>query len=162
MVKPENISFFAGEASNDTVQLKRLVNDSVNDLSLAIDTNRQSVWQGKETKDVGIFMKFTDESGVNVTAPISPLCKLSLGNRSKLSFVGDLSISVNKLALACLYEEFLKRETKKSELQVVCVYGKVQAVMTNVYSPIAHDKFFEIFSFFILQLSNKCDNIFTM
>ena len=143
-VKPENISFYAGKVSNDTVHLSRLENNAVNTFDLAIDTNKQDVWQGNEAKDVGIFMRFTDENGANVTAPISPLCKLSLGNRSKLSFVGDLSIPVNKLALACLYEEFLKRETKKNELQVVCVYGKVQAVMTNVYSPIAHDKFFEM------------------
>ena len=74
---------------------------------------------------------------------MSQMCKLSLGNRAKFTFNGDWKIPISKIALAKLYEEMLHRETKKETVQIISVYGKVQAIMTNVYSPIGHDEFFE-------------------
>ena len=128
------------------MHLRHIVGNSVKTIPMGISPENEVVWKSKEVEDVGLFMEFVDENGTGevIIAPVSPLCKLSLGNRSKLSFTGDLTVPVNKLALAALYEDFLKRETTKEELQVICVYGKIQAVMTNVYSPIGHDEFFKM------------------
>lgn len=145
-IKPDSVKFYAGELKDDSMQLRHIVGNSVKTIPMGISPDREIVWKSKEVEEVGLFMEFIVENGngETVIAPVSPLCKLSLGNRSKLSFTGDLTIPVNKLALAALYEDFLKRETTKEELQVICVYGKIQAVMTNVYSPIGHDEFFKM------------------
>jgi len=144
--KPDLVSIYAGEVEGDAMHLRRLEGKTVMDMPLGVDVVDENLWRSKEVEEVGLFMRFTtlDGDGKTIVAPLSPLCKLSLGNRSKLSFSGDFTIPVNKISLATLYEEFLKRETKKEELQVICVYGKIQAVMTNVYSPIGHDQFFKM------------------
>ena len=145
-VKPDSVKFYAGEVKDDSMRLHHIIGNSVNMMPIGIGPENEALWKSKEVEEVGLFMEFVNESGNGETiiAPVSPLCKLSLGNRSKLSFTGDLTVPVNKLALASLYEDFLKRETTKEELQVICVYGKIQAVMTNVYSPIGHDEFFKM------------------
>ncbi len=145
-IKPDSVKFYAGELKDNAMHLRRIVGNSVKNMPMSIGTENETVWKSKEVEEVGLFMEFVveDGSGRTIIAPVSPLCKLSLGNRSKLSFTGDLTVPVNKLALASLYEDFLKRETTKEELQVICVYGKIQAVMTNVYSPIGHDEFFKM------------------
>ena len=145
-IKPDSVKFYAGEVKDDSMQLRHIVGNSVKTIPMGISPENEVVWKSKEVEEVGLFMEFVDENGTGevIIAPVSPLCKLSLGNRSKLSFTGDLTVPVNKLALATLYEDFLKRETTKEELQVICVYGKIQAVMTNVYSPIGHDEFFKM------------------
>ena len=145
-IKPDSVKFYAGEVKDNAMHLRHIVGNSVKTIPMGISSENEIVWKSKEVEDVGLFIEFVDENGTGevIIAPVSPLCKLSLGNRSKLSFTGDLTVPVNKLALAALYEDFLKRETTKEELQVICVYGKIQAVMTNVYSPIGHDEFFKM------------------
>lgn len=145
-VTPESVKIYAGTVEGDSACLSRMNGNQVENKAIRIEAAEKALWTSSEVINVGLFMEFPidEQSSQSITAPISPLCKLSLGNRSKVSFTGDLTIPINKLALACMYEEFLKRETKKENLQIICIYGKVQAVMTNVYSPIGHDEFFEM------------------
>lgn len=63
------------------------------------------------------------------------------GLLNKLFCNGDFAMPISKIALAKVYEDMIRRETKKQTVQIISVYGKVQAVMTSVYSPIGHDSF---------------------
>ena len=78
-----------------------------------------------------------------VCLPVSQNCKLSLGNRSSLTFNGDFNTTINKVALARMYEDLIPRETKKGKIQIITVYGKAQAMMTNVYSSVSHESYFD-------------------
>lgn len=141
--KPEELCFLAGQAVNDTLLLKRLDGEQILTSSYPIDSEHEALWKNAETQNIGLFIEFPDKTGQRTVAPLSQLSKLSLGNRAKLTFNGDLGSPVNKLALASLYEDLIKLEKKKQAVQIITVYGKVQAVMTEVYSPIGHDEFFE-------------------
>lgn len=144
-VKPDSVEFYSAQADGDKMVFKRLVGEKTVSREIQIEPCNESVWKSPETQSVGLFISFiTDDDGKQHYLPISPHCKLSLSNRSKLTFTGELTIPVNKLALARMYEDLIKKEIKKEQLQIISVYGKAHAVLSNVYSPIGHDEFFEL------------------
>ena len=141
-MKPEDISFYAVRSDGKNIDLTRLDGETVIGTAVSVKTGEEALWGSPEVNAIGLAAKFM-ANGNEVIAPLSQMCKLSLGNRAKFTFNGDWSVSVSKIALAKLYEEMLRRETKKETVQIISVYGKVQAIMTNVYSPIGHNEFFE-------------------
>ncbi len=141
-MKPEDISFYAVQSDGQNIGLTRLDGETVNGTSVSVNVGEEALWGSPEVNAIGLAAKFM-VNGSEVIAPMSQMCKLSLGNRAKFTFNGDWKAPISKIALAKLYEEMLHRETKKETVQIISVYGKVQAIMTNVYSPIGHDEFFE-------------------
>ena len=142
-LKPESVSFFYGVADGDTLNLSWLEGMKIMTTHSPITPNNEKVWKSEEAQKIGLFISFKDGNGQEILAPLSQHCKLSLGNRSKMTFSGDWDSSVNKLALAKVYEDLFRKGSKKETVQIISVYGKVQAIMTSVYSPIGHDEFFE-------------------
>ena len=142
-VKPENLCFSAGEISGDELILKTLYDDTVSDERIIIKPENENILKNEETRKIGLFIKFSDENGLNVISPLSCMSKLSIGNRANMRFNGDYEIPINKIALAKVYEDLIRKEVKKDTLQIITVYGKTQAVMTGVYSPIKHCDFFQ-------------------
>lgn len=142
-VQPEKVSFFSGTLDGDSMLLQRIEQDTVKTKRLEMTDDLKVIWGSPDTVNIGLFISFPTEAGPDMIMPVSQNCKLSLGNRARLTFAGDLDIPINKIALARMYEDLIKREKKKEEIQIISIYGKAQAVMTNVYSPIGHDEFFE-------------------
>lgn len=142
-LKPDEMELWYGQVVDDSLELSKLDNDTIAKKTVPIPTEYESLWKCEETKEIGLFIGFPDQNGQQMIAPLSRMSKLSLGNRSKLTFNGDLTLPINKIALAKVYEDMTRRETKKQTIQIISVYGKVQAVMTEVYSPIGHDEYFE-------------------
>ena len=141
--KPDEITFFAGRLDGGDMLMERISGNNIESFSHPIPANEAALWTSSETQAIGLFMRFPDNTGGEIIAPLSQMCKLSLGNRAKLTFSGDWSMPINKIALARVYEDMLQRETSKESVQIITVYGKAQAIMTKVYSPIGHDEFFE-------------------
>ena len=142
-LKPEDVSFFYGVADGDTLNLSWLDGMKIKTTHSPITPAVENVWKSDEAQRIGLFISFKDGNGQEILAPLSQLSKLSLGNRSKLTFSGEWDSSVSKLALAKVYEDLFRKGSKKETVQIISVYGKVQAIMTSVYSPIGHDEFFE-------------------
>lgn len=142
-LKPDEMKLYQGHVSGNKLILHRLEKENVDEKMVSISPENELLWKSTDVDRIGLFIEFPDENGVAILAPLSQMSKLSLGNRAKLTFNGDLGISINKIALAKVYEDMIKRETKKESVQIISVYGKVQAVMTAVYSPIGHDEYFE-------------------
>lgn len=142
-VKPDELKLYNGQVSGSKLILRRIEDEKVDEKTVPISPENELLWKSADVDRIGLFIEFPDENGVSMLAPLSQMSKLSLGNRAKLTFNGDLGIPINKIALAKVYEDMVKRETKKENVQIISVYGKVQAVMTEVYSPIGHDEYFE-------------------
>lgn len=142
-VDPGGIHFLYGSLDGEAMRFQHLENDAVICETADMDEDTKGMWSSPEVQEIGLFIRFQDGNGCAKTFPLSQNCKLSLNNRTGLTFNGELNIPINKIALARLYEDFISREAKKEQIQVISVYGKVQAIMTNVYSPIEHDQFFE-------------------
>ena len=142
-MKPEDLSFFAAQSDGQNIHLTWLEGEEIKSVDMPVNQGEEKLWSSDETNNIGLAVRYTDESGNAVVSPLSQLCKLSLGNRAKFTFNGDWSVPISKIALAKLYEEMLRREAKKETVQLINVYGKVQAIMSGVYSPIGHDEFFE-------------------
>lgn len=141
-MKPDEIWFYAVQSDGSEIHLSRLDGETVAGTTIPVKAGEESLWGSPEVNSIGLAAKFMS-NGSEVIAPLSQMCKLSLGNRAKFTFNGDWSIPISKIALAKLYEEMMQRETKKETVQIISVFGKVQAIMTSVYSPIGHDEFFE-------------------
>lgn len=73
--------------------------------------------------------------------PLSSIAKVSLHNRTGVSFTGDYRRKFSKLALAKLYEDFIGLEDSKAATAIVA-YGKVQALMSSRYAPISQEDVF--------------------
>ncbi len=142
-LKPDEIDFFEGHIEGNDMLLERIVGNQVEVFPYPITPENDALWRSSDVQSIGLFIRFPDENGTPLIAPLSQMSKLSIGNRSKLTFSGDWTAPVNKIALARMYEDMLRREAKKEAVQVITVYGKVHAIMTQVYSPIGHDEFFE-------------------
>ena len=141
--KPDEITFFAGKLEGNDILLERINGNTIESFQYPIPANETALLTSSETQAIGLFMRFPDNAGGVIVVPLSQMCKLSLGNRAKLTFTGDWTMPINKIALARVYEDMLQRETSKESVQIITVYGKAQAIMTKVYSPIGHDEFFE-------------------
>lgn len=142
-LKPEEMEFWGGKVVGDVLEISRLDNEAIITKQIPIPPEHDKLWRCNETQEIGMFVEFPDNTGNRIVAPLSRMSKLSLGNRAKLTFNGDFAMPISKIALAKVYEDMIRRETKKQTVQIISVYGKVQAVMTAVYSPIGHDEFFE-------------------
>lgn len=142
-MKPEEIRFYASSSDGNNLVLRRMEGEQILTSSYPIEAENEKLWKHDETQKIGLFVGFPDQSGKQQFAPLSRLCKLSLANRTKLTFNADFTSPINKIALASLYEDLICQEKKKQNIQIITVYGKAQAVMTEVYSPIGHDEFFD-------------------
>lgn len=142
-MKPDEVEFYAAQSDGQKISLHWLDGDKVKSSEEKVPDGMEKLWDSAETNSIGLAARFPDGNGDCILAPLSQLCKLSLGNRAKFTFNGDWSTPINKIALAKLYEEMIRREAKKETVQLISVYGKVQAIMSGVYSPIGHDEFFE-------------------
>lgn len=104
-----------------------------------------------ETKDIwvdtikfgsGMCIEVIDSNTGKVRFfPVSSIAKLSLHNRTGISFVGDYRQNISKLALARLYEDFTKIRCSKTATAIV-IYGKLQAMMSARYAPISQEEVF--------------------
>lgn len=141
--KPDEITFFAGHPEGENMIMERINGSNIETFPHPIPASEMPLWMSGEAVSIGLFMRFPDGAGGEKIVPLSQMCKLSLGNRAKITFTGDWSMPINKIALARVYEDMLQRETSKESVQIITVYGKAQAIMTKVYSPIGHDEFFE-------------------
>ncbi len=142
-LKPDEMVLYGGQIVGDVLELSRLDNGTVTKKQVPIPPEHDTLWRSNESQEIGMYVEFPDGAGGTLVAPLSRMSKLSLGNRAKLTFNGDFAIPIDKVALAKVYEDMVRRETKKQTVQIISVYGKVQAVMTAVYSPIGHDEFFQ-------------------
>lgn len=142
-MEPEELRFYAGNSEGDNLVLRRMEGDQILTSSYPIAPENEQLLKHDETNKIGLFVGFPDTAGQRIFAPVSQLCKLSLANRTKLNFNCDYTSPINKIALASLYEDLISQEKKKQKIQVITVYGKAQAVMTEVYSPIGHDEYFD-------------------
>lgn len=142
-LKPDEITFFSGHIEGNDMILERIVDNKVESFPYPISPENEKVWKSSDIQSIGLFVRFPDGSGNTIVVPLSQMSKLSIGNRAKLTFSGEWSAPINKIALARMYEDMLQKEVKKEAVQIITVYGKVHAVMTQVYSPIGHDEFFD-------------------
>lgn len=142
-VSAKEILFYAGTMDGFELVLSRLEGESITKRRLSLTDNSNDALCDDECLRIGLYAQIFDEAGEAIYLPISQNCKLSLGNRSSLTFNGDLSIPVNKLALARMYEDLIPLESKKGRIQIISVYGRAQAMMTNVYSSVSHESYFE-------------------
>ena len=96
--------------------------------------------------------------------PISDVAKTSLNNRTGDSFNGELSEDLNDnltnpavppLTRAKIYDTHLK--AKNSTLQLIVVYGKVQAIMSSRYTQIEQQAVFDAVENECEKQGYKCD-----
>ena len=142
-VKPDEVTFYSGHIEGNDMILERIVGSKVESCAYPIAPENENIWKSADVQSIGLIIRFPDETGKLILVPLSQMSKLSIGNRTKLTFSGDWSMPVNKIALARMYEDLMQKEIKKESVQIITVYGKVHAIMTQVYSPTGHDEFFE-------------------
>ena len=122
-VKPDEVTFFSGHIEGNDMILERIVDNQVERTSYPITPENEKVWKSQDVQSIGLFIRYPDENGIQMIVPLSQMSKLSLGNRSKLTFSGDWSLPINKIALARMYEDLMQKEIKKEAVQVITVSG---------------------------------------
>ena len=142
-VSTEDFTFYFGTMDGNDLVLTRLEGEDVLTTRMLVTDEQKDVLCDDECLRIGLYVQIPDESGDMGCLPVSQNCKLSLGNRSSLTFNGDFNTTINKVALARMYEDLIPRETKKGKIQIITVYGKAQAMMTNVYSSVSHESYFD-------------------
>lgn len=145
--KSQDIQFFEGVLADGCFILKRLLKDgSVTSFEVEVAEEDREVWVDTIRFGSKLFVRFKDEFETIHTLPLSSIAKLSLNNRSTVSFSGELSMpEITKIALARMYEDLLHVKCV-GKLTVISIYGKVQAIMSARYAPLEHDVLFQMAS----------------
>lgn len=103
----------------------------------------RNVWLDTIKFGSGLAIYFkTIEERESMCYPVSCIAKLSLHNRSGVSFVGELNQNFSKISLAKLYEDFITTKAGVASTAII-VYDKMQALMSSRYSPISQNTVFD-------------------
>lgn len=139
MVKPGELAIFGiiemteGIDGRYSAQLARLEQTSVDMVSIAVNDEALPIW--KDTFECGSKMAIVLnwDTFVPTAIPVSDNVKLSVSNRSTLGFNGKISEQkCSNIALAKTFEDMIRQRSRNS-LQLICIEGKVQSILTGRY-----------------------------
>lgn len=156
-VKNDNIKFYELSINNGRIYASRICKDeSEEDVDKTIIQKQflmapfgelngipGEIWIDtiKFGSGMAVSVENIETGQQNLWYPISGISKLSLHNRSGVSFTGEIRQEFSKLALAKLYEDFIRMKGGCASTAII-VYGKMQALMSSRYSPISQNDVF--------------------
>lgn len=128
------------DSENDKVSLIRLNGKEggvVEALDYAVESKNIPAWE--DTFNNGTKLAVIRRSATEAHClPVSDNVKLSVGNRSTLSYKGSLAFTTRQvaspLAMAAVMENMITYRNKQ-KLQLAVIAGKVQAILTARYVP---------------------------